>query len=350
MEARLSQEVLRIIDANVNRAGEGLRYLEEMARMALDDAALTQQLKDLRHAIVVGDWAFQVAGLNARDSVADVGADLEASGGTGQSGLPATLVANSRRVQESLRVLEELARLPGSPLDTDRLRRARFTLYTVEKELLSRLLRQDKLARLRGLYAVIDLQFLKGRDYLEVARQTIRGGATAIQLRGKESPVSELLPIARALREACAGAGVLFIINDRLDLALAVDADGVHLGQDDLPATEARRLLPIGKLLGISATTLDQALAAQADGAGYLGVGAIFPTGSKEVTDLTGLDGLRRIRQAVALPIVAIGGITQENMGEVVAAGADAVAVISAVLDAPDIEKASRDIAGRFKK
>ena len=140
----LPEETLRIIDANVNRIGEGLRVLEDIARLLLDDAALSQQLKDMRHELVKVDISFEERFLQARNSEGDVGIDLEASGEEKYKEIPATVVANARRVQEALRVMEELAKNPAVPLESDKFKRARFNLYTIEKELFSKLMRRDK--------------------------------------------------------------------------------------------------------------------------------------------------------------------------------------------------------------
>ena len=261
------------------------------------------------------------------------------------------LVANSRRVQESLRTLEELAKVPGitPKLDPEKFKQGRFNLYTIEQKLLSKLLRQDKLKYISGLYGIIDIQALKGRNHIEVASQVIRGGAKTIQLRDKVQSKGKLLPIAQELRTLCAEHNVLFIMNDYLDLALDTDADGLHVGQTDLPVKVARRLLPLDKILGCSTTTLEQAVAAQSDGADYIAIGSMYPTSSKEAAKVVGLERLRQIRQAISLPLVAIGGITKDNASEVIAAGADSVAVISAVLGAESPEEASRQIADSFK-
>ena len=195
----------------------------------------------------------------------------------------------------------------------------------------------------------MDTQALKGRSHIEVAAQAIGGGAKVIQLRDKLSSKRELLPIAQQLKDLCAEQNVPFIINDYLDLVLATDADGLHLGQDDLPISVARKLLPIGKILGCSARTVDQAATAESEGADYIAVGSIYPTSSKETAEVVGLDRLHQIRQAVALPVVAIGGITRDNAAEVMAAGADSVAMISAVLGAEDVEDTARQIAATLE-
>jgi len=348
MEA-ISQQTLRIIDASLNRIGEGLRLLEDVSRLLLNDSVLTQQLKSMRHEMVRGEWTLHQQFLQARDSEGDVGIDLEVPGEEKQRELPVTVLANARRVQESLRVMEELAKLPGTTLDPEKFKQARFELYTIERTLLSRLLRRDKINNLVGLYVIIDTPSLKRRSHIEVASQAVRGGAKAIQLRDKVHSKKELLPIAQQLRNLCAEHNVLFIMNDYLDLAVAVDADGLHLGQDDLPIKLARKLLPIDKILGGSARTIEQATAAQSEGADYIAVGSMYPTTSKETAVVVGLKRLRQIRQAVTLPLVAIGGINKDNAAQVMAAGADSAAVISAVLGAEDVEEASRQIVDRLE-
>ena len=192
------------------------------------------------------------------------------------------------------------------------------------------------------LCVITDTRQGSGRDHVEIARAALVGGAEMIQLRDKTGSLRELLPQACAIRLLCRSHGALLIVNDRLDLALAAEADGVHLGQEDLPAAQARGLLGPGRILGVSTHSLAQAQAAQATGADYIGFGPIFATGTKN-TGYTprGLEGLRAIRQAVCLPILAIGGITLENVTAVIAAGATAPAVISAVVAAPDVAAAA---------
>lgn len=345
---KIPGETLRIIDANLNRTGEGLRVLEEFARLMLDDTELTQQLKNLRHEVVQCDWPWQQQLLQARDSEGDIGADMEVPG-EGQREIPAAIVANARRVQESLRVMEEMGKIPGLALDSGKYKQARFALYTIERELLFRVLRQEKIKRLSGLYVIVDTMALGERSHVEVAAQAIRGGARVIQLRDKEHGKKELLSMAGEMKTRCAEQGALFIMNDYLDITLAVDADGLHVGQDDLPVKLARRLLPADKILGCSARTVEAATAAQADGADYIAVGAMYATSSKEAAEVVGPERLRQIRQAVTPPLVAIGGINRDNISEVLAAGAASVAAISAVLGAGDVVEASRRMVDRIE-
>jgi thiamine-phosphate pyrophosphorylase len=192
-----------------------------------------------------------------------------------------------------------------------------------------------------SLYVVLDRAAARGRDLVDLLALALAGGSRMIQLREKEWPSGRLLPLADRLRAACAAAGATFIVNDRVDLALAVGADGVHLGQDDLPARAARPLLRPGMILGISTHSVEQARAAQADGADYVAVGSMFATTSKAEFQLVGPDLLRKLRGEIRVPLVGIGGITPDNVSEVIRAGADGVAVISAVCAAMDPQAAA---------
>jgi thiamine-phosphate diphosphorylase len=192
-----------------------------------------------------------------------------------------------------------------------------------------------------SLYVVLDRTAAHGRDLVDLLALALAGGSRMIQLRDKEWPSGRLLPLAERLRAACAAAGATFIVNDRVDLALAVGADGVHLGQEDLPARAARPLLRPGMILGISTHSVEQARAAQTDGADYVAVGSMFATTSKADFQLVGPDLLRKLRGEIRVPLVGIGGITPDNVSEVIRAGADGVAVISAVCAAADPQAAA---------
>jgi thiamine-phosphate diphosphorylase len=192
------------------------------------------------------------------------------------------------------------------------------------------------------LYVILDRAAARGRELDGVLEGAIAAGCRMVQLREKEWPSGRLLPLAERLRGRCRAAGVTFIVNDRVDLAVAVEADGVHLGQDDLPPRVARPLLRPGMLLGVSTHSAEQARAAQAARADYVAVGSIFPTATKAGFELVGPGLLRELRPEIRVPLIAIGGITAANVGEAIRAGADGVAVISAVCGAPDPEAASR--------
>ncbi len=194
------------------------------------------------------------------------------------------------------------------------------------------------------LYVIIDPKASRGRSDLQVAEAAIAGGADVLQLRDKEASSGRLYEVALQLRKLTRDAGIPFIVNDRLDIALAADADGVHVGQTDLPASVARKIMGPGRILGVSVDTVEEAVLAERDGADYLGVGPVFEArGTKpDAGPPLGVDRIARIRRRCGLPIVAIGGINAENARTVRAAGADAAAVISAVVSADDIAHAAR--------
>ncbi len=333
----------RILDANLDRVREGLRVLEDIARFALDDPKLSGRLKDIRHRLVIDKQT--TALLSARDSQGDTGAFLNTESEDRRSTLFDILVANAKRTQESLRVLEEMGKLLPDRMP---FKEIRFEMYEVEKDMASRLLRREKASGIRGLYVIVDGEPDGERSGLEIARAAIAGGARVVQLRDKVREKGLLLPVAVALRDLCRQNGVVFIVNDHVDLAIACEADGVHVGQKDLPVAETRRLLPINMLIGCSTNNVGEAQRAVADGADYVAVGALFPTASKADIRPATLDVLQDVRRAVDVPVVAIGGINHRNIGMPVACGADAVAVISAVSSAPDPESAARTLSDVF--
>ena len=195
------------------------------------------------------------------------------------------------------------------------------------------------------LYLVTDSGLSRGRPVVRIVEAALRGGVTVVQYRQKAGTTREMIEEARDIRRLCAGAGVPFIVNDRLDVALAVDADGVHVGQDDLPAAIARRLIGPGRILGVSAGSPEEARRAQAEGADYVGASPVFSTPTKpDAPPALGVQGLRRLAAAVRIPVVAIGGMNAENAAAMVGAGAAGVAVVSAIVAAEDVEAAARGI------
>ncbi|MCD6166838.1 thiamine phosphate synthase [bacterium] len=201
-----------------------------------------------------------------------------------------------------------------------------------------------------NLYVITDEHLYKGRTHQEIAEAAIRGGAEVIQLRDKTASGKYLYETGQNIRHLTHRAEVIFIVNDRVDVALAVDADGAHVGAEDIPWKATRRLLPSSKLLGGSARNLAEALEAESGGADYVGVGPIYEArNTKPDAGIPkGLELLTRVKERLKIPIIAIGGINEANVAEVIAAGADAIAVISAIVTADDMVDATRRLHERI--
>ena len=199
------------------------------------------------------------------------------------------------------------------------------------------------------LYVVTDPDLSGGRSHAEIARAALEGGADAVQLRDKSSPAINLMRAAAEIQPMARKFGAAFLVNDRADVALVAEADGVHLGPGDLPLREARHLLPRPRIVGFSAGTVEEARRAQREGADYLGVGPVFRTSTKpDAGEPLGPEGLAKIVRAVSIPVVGIGGITLENVAQVIGAGAAGAAVITAVVAAPDMAAAARALKRRI--
>ena len=194
------------------------------------------------------------------------------------------------------------------------------------------------------LYAVTDRHWLNGRSLRQVVEESLDGGVTMVQLREKQLEEGAFLEEAKELQALCRQRRIPFLVNDNVDIALAMNADGVHVGQSDMEAQDVRKKLGPDKIIGVSAQTVEQALLAQAHGADYLGVGAVFPTGSKDDAVEVPFETLKAICQAVRIPVVAIGGISKANVEQLRGSGICGVAVISAIYGADDIEGAAREL------
>ncbi len=317
---------LRAIDANSNRAREGLRCAEEYARFYLSRPALTNELRALRHGLAraVGVAWDEGELLRARNVEGDPGAAAATERAASEEELARR---GLKRAQEALRVLEEHASV-GRPEGARTFARMRFQLYEVEQRMFL-----PSVSRAR-LYVLIVPEMCQSPA--EVARACISGGADALQLRAKEMDDRSTLGLARELRALCSESKALFVVNDRVDVALASGADGVHLGRDDMPLRDARVVSGRRLLIGRSTHSVEQALEEEEAGADYLGFGPVFPTSTKGYEEGLGLEALSRAAEEVAVPWFAIGGITRENIGNVVAAGARRVAVCGDVLSADD--------------
>jgi thiamine-phosphate pyrophosphorylase len=199
------------------------------------------------------------------------------------------------------------------------------------------------------LYVITDAGLSPGRSHLDIARAALAGGADAVQLRDTSATAQNLSLMAAEIQPLARKFGAVFIVNNRVDVALVSGADGAHVGQDDLPAREARRLLPRPAVLGVSAGTIEEAKRAVREGADYIGVGPIFPSATKpDAGAPIGVDALAAIARAVAVPVVAIGGINPDNVAQVIRAGAAGAAVVAAVVQAPDMAAAARALKGRI--
>ena len=343
----MSSPAFRLIDANLNRASEGLRVLEDVARFVLNDQTFSLECKRARHDLARLAMTDDIRLLAERDSTSDVGREAPTAAGGHSRGLVSVVRANAKRAEESLRVIEELSRggAEGIHFDALPIERIRYSTYELEKRIVGGLVRADTIGRIRGLYAIIDRQAIRRRDPVQVTREAIDGGAAIIQHRDKLGERRDSFRDAAALRELCRERDVLFVVNDSVDIAVAVDAPAVHVGQHDLPVEAVRRIVPMTTIVGVSCHSFEDVERALGDGADYIAVGSVYPTSQKESAVVVGLDLVRRARQRIGnTPLVAIGGIDRSTIGDVIAAGADAVAVVSAVAGQEDVAGAAREL------
>lgn len=333
-------DAARVLDANLNRSREALRVLEDHCRFVLADRFLTEQVKDARHALAqIARRVPPALLLAGRETVRDVGTDVTSSGEYDRGSPAQVAVVNLKRLQESLRSLEEYGKLFGPELGRD-FEALRYRTYTLEKAVASGSTAREKLAAARLYVLLTGSQSATSPD--RVIERAAAGGATVFQLREKGLSDRELLERARNIRRWTRKAGVLFVVNDRPDVAKLAEADGVHLGQDDLPVMETRRIVGPDVLIGVSTHSLDQVRRAILDGADYIGVGPTFPSKTKRFEEFPGLEFVRAVAAETALPAFALGGIDPENVGRVVAAGGRRVAVGAAVAAAADPEAVAR--------
>lgn len=339
--------VQRILDANANRAREALRVMEDAARFTLDDAELSRQLKQLRHNLA--EALNKIGQLDtARDTPGDVGTDITTERELTRAGVHDVATAAGKRLSEALRSLEEFTKTLGEPACglAPTFESLRYRGYTLEQHLNAALATGQ--AKQWRLCVLISESLCNDGDWLGVTEAAIAGGADCIQLREKDLDADELLRRAQQLVALCRPKGVTVILNDRPDIALAANADGVHLGQTDLPCKDARKLVGRQLLIGVSTSNLDQARQAHADGADYCGVGPMFPTQTKHKPVIAGPDYLREYLAWGKLPHLAIGGITPENLPELISAGVQGIAVSSSVCRANNPKATAEEMLNRF--
>lgn len=338
--------ILRVIDAAGNRAGEGLRVVDDYLRFALDDRHLTEVCKSIRHDLTDAIASVPQAQRHAsRETQADVGTSVVTPSEQSRSDLAAVVAANFKRVEQALRSLEEYGKLIDQQASAQ-FEQLRYRVYTLERIIDITRESCERLANAR-VYVLID-----GRgsvdEFKRLAGALIEAGVQVLQLRDKRLADRELVERARALRKLTRGTGTLFVMNDRPDLARLADADGVHVGQEELSIKDARTIVGPRALVGVSTHSLDQARQAVLDGANYIGVGPAFPSTTKSFESFTGLELLHAVAAEIRLPAFAIGGITLDNLNAVLQTGVHGVAVSDAVCGSSDPAASAREFVKRL--
>ena len=319
--------------------------MEDFVRFVWDDRHLMRQCKELRHELAAALATLDPQELVAsRDTSGDVGTTVSTAAERERPDMASVVTANLKRLQESLRSIEEFGKLV-SPEVAQRVEQLRYRSYTLERAIGATSFGRQRLANAR-LYVLID-----GRSSLaefdNLVQELVAAGVDVLQLRDKQLADAELLARARRLRELTERNATLFIMNDRPDLAALSRADGVHVGQEELSVRECRAVVGPRALIGVSTHSLDQARQAVLDGANYIGVGPTFASRTKQFDDaqLRGVELLRAVQAEIGLPAFAIGGIDLSNLHEVLATGITRIAVSGALLSAKKPGEAARNFA-----
>lgn len=350
---------MRMMDANLNRVAEGLRVVEDVLRFQYEDRECCQIARTLRHQVRELFKGLYPKLLLERNTKTDPGVVVSREQTLdSKTTTQELLLANLKRVQEGLRVLEESSHLLGERSIAKETERLRFAAYDLEMRVAPYLigtnsgfvsqdppeiqihqaaLRRRKIPQ--GIYALTSEPHSLGRSNLEVAKEILDAGVKILQYREKNKKQGEMFKECLALRQMTREAGALFIVNDYIELALAVKADGVHIGQDDLPLPVVRSLVGEERIIGVSTHSPKQAQAAVSEGADYIGVGPIFSTQTKtDVCAPVGLEYLQYVVNNIDIPYVAIGGIKEHNLAQIVKAGACTVALVTEIVGQQDIK------------
>lgn len=342
MKAHMNDRAYRILDANFNRAREGLRVMEDYARFALNDSPTCASIKSIRHRLSA---IFRAPPLAAailfRDTPGDVGTQVQTESEYARADLSDVALAAGKRVSEALRTLEEVAKTVA-PSAAKAFEQLRYAGYDVEKRLIHITRAKKRWNDVRT--CVLLTESLCKASWRDTLEQVIEGGADCVQLREKDMTDRELMERASTFCDLCQKAGVISIINDRADIAAVCRADGVHLGQDDLTVSAARRIVGPQAIVGVSTHSVEEARRANEQCPDYVAAGPMFATSVKPEYGVNGPQFLAKVRQETALPLVGIGGITADNVRQVIDAGADCVAVCTSVIGADDPARALRRI------
>ncbi len=324
----------RILDANANRAAEGMRTLDDVARLSLEDSVAAERMKLLRHSLQ--ECISQLDRrhmIGARSADSDAGTEVSTSTEMSRQSIKAIVQAACQRIQQSIRQLEEFSKLVA-PHAQEGFKRLRYQAYD---QLAEFELRTTSLLDLASpsLYLLIDCQ-RPLEDFIDYIALLAEAGVDWFQIRDKHADGEQLVAYARAAKRRLKTGSAGLIINDRIDVAQAADADGVHLGQDDITLEDAQRVVGQSMLIGVSTHNLDQAEIAEQQGADYIGMGPTFASATKSFDAYAGLEFVREIHQRIHLPAFAIGGIDQENVADIIRAGCRRVAVSAAIHAASD--------------
>jgi thiamine-phosphate pyrophosphorylase len=352
--ATQQQAIYRILDANLDRAREGLRIIEDWCRFGLNHSAWAEDCKAMRQAI--GGWhrdEFRAA----RNTPEDVGTQLSHPKEEQRVDISAVLQANFCRVQEALRVLEEYGKLDNADLSIG-CKQLRYRVYGLESQVMGQQVvgqqvidqtqGQDRLSRLHR--AKLYLVTSPVENILAIVEAALQGGLTLVQYREKQANDQVRLEIALGLKALCHRYGALFLVNDRVDLALVVDADGVHLGQQDLPIALARKLLGPDKIVGKSTTSPAEMALALSEHPDYIGVGPVFETPTKPGKAAAGYDYVRYAAEHSPVPWYAIGSVDAQNLGGVLDAGATRVAVVRSIMQAEQPMVATQELLAQLDR
>lgn len=337
----------RILDANLNRATEAARILEEIARFLLDDKDLSEKLKNIRHKINAVQEESYGNYLESRDTENDVGVDIKNT--DKRIDVENIFKANIKRLQQALRTLAEYS--VDNKEHAALFEKLRYSSYTLEKIMWEKLAANKSVIEDKKLYLVTNSDKFDTEDeFLDAIASALEGGVDILQLREKNMPAKKILELGKKVKQLCLEYGATFIVNDRIDIAAILDADGVHLGQDDLDVKSAREILGKDKIVGVSTHAPEQALKAVEDGADYIGVGPVFATPTKEGRIPVGLDYVKWASENIDIPAFAIGGIDEENVDEVISAGAKRVAVVRAIINAKSPQNAAAIFCTKLEK
>lgn len=338
----MESSLLRILDANLNRAREALRVLEDAARFFFRDRATAFELKSMRHVLVRLARPYESLLLSARDARSDVGRESKQARYRSSDDV---LRSNFRRFEEAARSIAEYARTVAPALAVP-VTRLRFRSYELERNMVAHERRRARLEKVY-LYVLLDSR-VAGRPLEQVAEETLLGGADAVQLREHGSD-REVMALAKRLVKIARRHGAIFLVNDRVDIAAASGADGVHLGKEDMAISEARRILGPEALIGATSHSFSESRSAERAGADYVSVGPMFPSSTKPVLAPRGFRYVRHAVQSLSIPVFCIGGITAGNVRRVIRAGGRRIAVCEGVIGQSNVRRAARILRSGLK-